>query len=63
MTTIPPKPIMESISPVFPSDLFSSLPGVFFLPMPERSGGKRVIAGTAQAAERKKLRLCISLIF
>jgi hypothetical protein len=49
ITTIPPKPIVESISPVIPSDLFSILPDDIFLLMADRSDGNKLIAGTAIA--------------
>jgi hypothetical protein len=46
---MPPKPIIESICPVFPSDLFSTDPGFATLEIPERSAWKKLIAGTATA--------------
>jgi len=48
-TTIPPNPIMESFSPVFPRLRFSILPFVFSLPMEERQAGNKLIRGTVMA--------------
>jgi hypothetical protein len=49
ITTIPPKPIMESISPVFPSERFSIFPLAVSRTMAERLAGNMLINGTLMA--------------
>jgi hypothetical protein len=51
---IPPNPITESISPVFPRDLFSILSLSDIIDIPERSAENKLIAGTAAAVVIKK---------
>jgi hypothetical protein len=46
---MPPKPIMESISPVFPSDLFSIFPGNDSRTSAVRSAGNILITGATDA--------------
>ncbi len=54
ITTIPPKPMMESFSPVRPSMRFSRAKGMFSLSIPVSEAGNKWIAGTAKAPVRIK---------
>jgi hypothetical protein len=67
ITIIPPNPIIESISPVRPSDRFSIIPDVKSLVIEERSGGNMLTSGAIIAVDLRKSRLFIivslSIIF
>jgi hypothetical protein len=63
MTSIPPNPIILSISPVLPRDLFSILPGRDSLTMEVRSAGNRLIIGATIEDVLRKSRLFILFHF
>jgi hypothetical protein len=63
ITRIPPNPIFESISPVFPRDLFSIFPGVSLITIDDRSAENKEIAGAAIAVVLIKSLLFITLAY
>jgi hypothetical protein len=58
---MPPNPIIESISPVLPNDLFPIFPGIDFRAMDDRSAGNRLIIGAIIAVVLIKSRLFIAV--
>jgi hypothetical protein len=63
MTTIPPNPSTDNISPVLPRDRFSNFPSIDSLVRDDRSGGNKLIAGAIIAVVLIKSRRFIITVF